>query len=543
MSEQPQPHIWKPYFPYPTVREEQRKAIDFAIENFVDKNKRYVIVEGGTGVGKSAIGLATARYITENTKNNNESLFASAAYYLTTQKILQEQYMKDFKSKGMLSLKSSSNYRCKYYKTKTCQESRRELKASADDRFKAACASACHYVSDKNKFINGYHGVTNFPYFLTEINHSGHLPPRKIMIIDECHNVELEMSKFVEVSFTVQFAKSVLKLKVPDLTTQFKVYSWIKSEYMPKLTAVRSQMAKTLEQTGLKSRLAEFVALERKWSMIESHWTKISRFLELYDKDNWIMNIDNSRGAKGKKFEFKPIDIAPYTEEFLFKRADKILMMSATIMNRSAFCRVLGLEESEVAFISIPSPFDVNNRPIIATPVASMNARDIDSNLPKLAAAVQAILEAHPEDKGVIHAHSYKIANYLRDNVKTKRLLSHDSFNRDKVLARHQTDPRPTVLLSPSMSEGVDLKGDTSRFQILCKIPYPYLGDKLVKKRMHKWKWWYSLQTAKTIVQSVGRSIRNEEDHAVTYILDAGWDYFFSRNKHVFPQDFKNCLK
>ena len=111
------------------------------------------------------------------------------------------------------------------------------------------------------------------------------------------------------------------------------------------------------------------------------------------------------------------------------------------------------------------------------------------------------------------------------------------------MLAYHQTDPRPTVLLSPSMAEGVDLKGDASRFQVICKIPYPYLGDKLVKKRMNKWKWWYPLQTAKVIVQSVGRSIRNEDDHAITYILDAGWDYFFKKHNAVFPKDFKNCLK
>ena len=80
-------------------------------------------------------------------------------------------------------------------------------------------------------------------------------------------------------------------------------------------------------------------------------------------------------------------------------------------------------------------------------------------------------------------------------------------------------------------------------FQILCKVPYPYLGDPIVKKRMNKRKTWYPLQTAKTIVQSVGRSIRNEEDHAVTYILDAGWDYFYSKNKNIFPKDFKDCLK
>ena len=104
-------------------------------------------------------------------------------------------------------------------------------------------------------------------------------------------------------------------------------------------------------------------------------------------------------------------------------------------------------------------------------------------------------------------------------------------------------DTRPTVLLSPSMQEGVDLKGDLSRFQILCKVPYPYLGDKLVKKRMNRWQWWYPLQTAKTIVQSVGRSVRSDTDSAVTYILDSDWERFYSRNKALFPKGFDDCIQ
>ena len=93
------------------------------------------------------------------------------------------------------------------------------------------------------------------------------------------------------------------------------------------------------------------------------------------------------------------------------------------------------------------------------------------------------------------------------------------------------------------MTEGVDLKGELSRFQILCKIPYPYLGDKLIRKKMNKWKWWYPLQTAKTIIQAVGRSIRNKDDYATTYILDEDWFKFYGRNKNLFPQDFREALK
>jgi Rad3-related DNA helicase len=122
-------------------------------------------------------------------------------------------------------------------------------------------------------------------------------------------------------------------------------------------------------------------------------------------------------------------------------------------------------------------------------------------------------------------------------------LLTHNSENRDAILAEHVKSSEPTVLVSPSMTEGVDLKGDLSRFQIVCKVPYPSLGDKLVRKRMNKWKWWYPLQTAKTIIQAIGRSVRSSEDYAITYILDSDWERFFSRNGNLFPESFKKTIQ
>ena len=254
------------------------------------------------------------------------------------------------------------------------------------------------------------------------------------------------------------------------------------------------------------------------------------------------MNVANTEVRGDRRFEFKPIDVAPFTEEYLFKSGKKVLMMSATIINKEAFCEVLGIPQDQCAFISIPSPFPIENRPIFFSPIGSMAMRSIDSSLPRLAQAVKAILAEHKNEKGIIHCHSYKVANYLKRNIRSRRLLAHNSTNRDQVLYDHINSDKPTVLLSPSMTEGVDLKGDASRFQILCKVPYPYLGDKLIRKRMNKWKWWYPLQTIKSIVQAVGRSIRTKDDRAITYILDSDWDRFYSRNKELFPDDFRNSI-
>ena len=92
------------------------------------------------------------------------------------------------------------------------------------------------------------------------------------------------------------------------------------------------------------------------------------------------------------------------------------------------------------------------------------------------------------------------------------------------------------------MMEGVDLADDASRFQILCKVPFPYLGDLVIKKRMEKNKMWYPYTTAKSVIQALGRSIRNDKDYAISYILDADWDRFYSRNFYMFPQEFKSSF-
>ena len=182
------------------------------------------------------------------------------------------------------------------------------------------------------------------------------------------------MSKFVEVSVTEYFSKKMLNLNPSGLTTQFKVINWIKKEYFPKLSLMRDKMAKTLESTGLKNRLAEFVVLEKKWSMIDSHWSKLNRFLSLYSKDNWVMNILDT--PRGSKFEFKPIDVAPFTEEYLFKSGKKVLMMSATIVNKEAFCEVLGIPKEQCAFVSMPSPFPIENRPVFTQGIGSMSDQE-----------------------------------------------------------------------------------------------------------------------------------------------------------------------
>ena len=530
---------WHHYFPFEKPREQQRIAIDAGITAL--REKKFFVLQAGTGVGKSAIGLTVAKFINNELSNNED--YSNGANFLTTQKVLQKQYVKDFSREGMVSIESSANFNCRHHKQNTCAQSMRVLKtATKGSRFWNTCVFKCPYKNAKREFIDSEIGITNFPYFLAETNYARKILPKNILVIDEAHNAADELGKFIEIAITEKFSKDFLKISMPEMSTHKKAIDWINQEYFPKLVQKFQHMEKTLDDLNLSSKLSEFESLARQFELIDKHLCKLRRFLEVHSRDNWTFTNVEAFGKKSRRIEFKPIDVAPFSENMLFSYGRKVILMSATILDKQKFCEMLGIPMDDCEFISIESPFETKKRPILYFPVGKMGYKDIDSTLPKLKEAVEKIIENHKGEKGIVHCHTFKIANYLNENVRSNRTLIHDSSNRELILKRHINSKKASVLLSPSMTEGIDLVGQASRFQIICKIPFPYLGDQLVKKRMNKWDWWYPMQTVKTIIQSVGRSVRNENDYAVTYILDGGWDYFYAKHRRLFPEDFNSCM-
>lgn len=531
------------YFPYDKPRPEQTRAIEAALKSFLENDKKFFILEAGTGVGKSAVGLTLGRIL--NKRMQFDENFAQGSYFLTTQRVLQEQYENDFKAPSgkMISVYSSKNYHCEFHKQNDCRTSQQMLKTEdKNSRFFKKCTHDCLYKREKKLFIDSPESVTNFPYFIMESTYSGKIKPRNFLVVDEAHNAESVLTNFVEMSVSQYFSEKFIKCKWPSKITPVAFYKWLRDIYNPKLQSQILHFEQQLESLGIKNKLKDLAAIALKYDMLKSHSNKLELFLEDYSSDNWVMEVSETEKRGYVRITYRAIDVSKYAESYLFRMGRKVLLMSATILNAKGFAKSLGISKNDYDFISIASPFPVANRPIIHANVGSFSAKMIDRTLPVAKDAVKAILAEHKGEKGIIHCHTYKIANYLKKTVRSKRILTHNSDNRDEILHKHITSKEPTVLLTPSMTEGVDLKGDASRFQIIVKVPYPYLGDPIIRKRMNKNEKWYPMQTAMTIVQAYGRSVRSMEDNAVTYILDSDWNRFYRQNKDVFPAGFDECL-
>jgi Rad3-related DNA helicase len=153
----------------------------------------------------------------------------------------------------------------------------------------------------------------------------------------------------------------------------------------------------------------------------------------------------------------------------------------------------------------------------------------------------------HSLEKGIIHTTSYKQSNFIRENIsqdnRCRLLETNPEIERDEVIAEHINTTKPTVLISPSLHLGLDLKDDLSRFQVITKVPYPSLGDRWIDEKRKRSGQWYIWQTALKLVQGYGRSIRSNEDWAVTYVLDGMFESFVNRNKNILPDWFISAIE
>ncbi len=557
---------WLPLFPYEKPRAEQADAIDRAI-SAIRAGTTFIIMDLPTGVGKSAVGITLASWAAKYLRSNEST--HPGGTFLTTQKVLQDQYMDDFSNVGLTNLKAASNYSCTFSPEESCKEARHLMHLKGDTPKKKEHYSAwrrncsgdcpgCVYVQAREAFRHANLGVTSFAYFL---HGRAMMTRRNLLIIDEAHNIEGQLMSFVEFRVTRAFAEGMLGLRWP---TEFEEIhedspkaaaardsfrNWLNEKYHPAITIEASKAAETIKNLGnLPGDSAR--ELIRNAERIVDAKRQIDQFLKEYNESdiNWVAQIETNL-RKGKKqnektLVYKTVDVAPHAQKYLYSKGAHVICMSATILNPVAFAESVGIPKDDYVAISHDSPFPVENRMVYMQGCGSMTRKDKDETLPRMVEEIEKLLTEFDGKKGIIHTHTYANAQFLRDNISNKyakRLLFHDSSDRDEILEFHKETKKDTVLVSPSMAEGVDLKDDLSRFQIIMKVPYPYLGDPLIQRKNELSNTWYGYQTVKIVCQMIGRSVRSQEDTAETFILDSNFGNFYRRSKKLFPSWFRDA--
>lgn len=485
--------------------------------------KRFVIIEAPTGAGKSAIAVALAHE-------------AASSFVVTAQKVLQDQYVRDFPYLSLM--KGRANYECLVAPTHAAA-----APCVVGKRFPGC--EPCPYFTAKDEAISASVTTMNYAYLLAELNYGGGFQKRDLLVLDEAHNIENQLMNFVKADISeAQLERAGIPLGIPANFSADHMFDFaddVVHELSRRVFALNEELERYPD-----TRHPAAIEKLRLLQSLESTKRNTEIMLESLaaGEAEWVFDISHTRG--GRTVSFKPIDIAAFAEPTLFRFGKQVLMLSGTILDVGNFTSSLGINQSEVEYISVPSTFPPENRPIYVRPVAKLDRWNINKHLPILAAEITRIANAHPNEKGIIHTHTYNIAQYIDKHAPPevqRRIVTHASAEgRESAVDTHVTSTQPTILLTPSMTEGLDFAGELARWQVLCKVPFPFLGDPQIKKRTERDQGWYEWLTSLRIVQAYGRAVRSADDYATTYLLDHGFPKFLQRVESTLPTWFTEAI-
>ncbi len=565
------------FFPFDNIRSNQDKVLG-EIDQALKSGYKYIFLEAPTGFGKSAVAVALSRFL-------------GSSHICTSTKDLQTQYSKDFpylyEVKGRnnfpcivkedMGIKESCDYGpclkedeydCLYktrlsdYETKlegTIYENidiakyalkRYHDKTKQHSQLVQLQWKPCEYFHQKWISVKSSHTIYNYKYFLSDLFYSSGVNKRKLLILDEAHTLESEVSTFKNFIINKEYLNRFFpKLNLPenkplDVDTYVDFCSHLKERFYDYINKGESLVGndgdkKKAIDAGEKN-LIDALAFEK----------NLSVFLDdlKSNKDNWLVTnmIKSDNDNKISRIKMEPLDVSDYFVE-IFDKGSVSLLMSATILSKDNLCKAVGLKKDQVKFIKIEeSEFPVEHRPIYLMNVAWLSAKTMSESLPHIAKVIDNLLSVHKNDKGIIHTTSYSQLQFIKNNISKNNFVrlieTNPKLDRNDMILKHFESLKPTVLISPSMYLGIDLKDDLSRFQIIVKVPYPDLTDKKISVLKQRNPKWYEWNTILRLIQAYGRSIRNSEDYANTYILDSSISFLLKNGKDMIPKWFSEAI-
>lgn len=498
-------------FPFNKPRPHQFEIIKRAIGLFNESNS--VVLNLPTGFGKSAIGVALANYY-------------GSAYMLTPQKVLQDQYWKDFRfpvAKGL------ENFRC-LKNGKSCTYGKCGRKSEH------YCIE-CPYNLNMNRVYGSNISIFNYHKFLFGSKNPSQ-GKRSLLIVDECHNFE----KFLIDTYTVTFDKkklvNLLGSKFNPKSIDFNkdieyIIFWISDKLFELIHSRVSELDFTINMMSSSGKDVPKSMIDD-LNKLNSMSFILTRVLSSYREDrNSYIKINHDKNSCTLKLLYGKSVI-----NNISKFSDRILFMSATVFDIDEFNKSLGLQSK---YITMDPIFPKENMMIDYYPIGKVSYSTKNEVYPKLIKFIKVLIDNHKGEKGIIHCSNYEICQLIKDNIISDRLLFPNPEVREEVLKKFYKSKEDFILVSPSLQEGLDLKDDLSRFSIICKMPYPSLSDEWVKKRLELSNDWYKSVTFNSLVQMIGRSIRSETDTAKTYILDSNFSILLKTYNKV-PKWFKDLI-
>lgn len=531
-------------------RGNQTELIDSIVRSFILDKKENVVLSAPTGTGKSIIAAMVAEVLSKLDKSYDEG---RKSFILMHNNTLVKQYLDTFNKypKDFINVLGASNYECTLL-NETAADC--VFKETNDEKRREHCFK-CEYLSNRGKMNNIPHIITNYSYYFIAAMYTHRLEDRLLTIYDEAHIINDVFSNHMQIKISVHTLEAMIRdlEKFPinngeDLKdgirklievieqgiinkTNYKSFLKVLNSLYIQIMDEYTYQVEDCQQRKDMGRFKIVNALQRKYKGLHC---KIDDFY----KFNYEHILDVQEVS---------IAISPIFFSDMFKQVKKSkynLFMSATI-NLEFITKTLNLNKKNSAFIKSPPVFKPESKTVILVNHTNYNYMSLNNKTvqKEISELCYDIVTDHRE-KGIILTNSFKvnkfIAQYLKATNQKHRIIEHvQGIHLNQFLSQHKNSRSNSILISPSLFEGIDLPNKESEFQIFVKAPFPSLGDKRIKYIFDNYPAIYELMTIFKIIQGFGRSTRSADDFSLTYGLDANIGRLFNHKKNVWKDEFK----
>ncbi len=484
--------------------------------------KRIVGQANPTGSGKSLILVAEA------------FMTAGRSLILTSTKPLQDQYHAFF-SEITTDLRGQSNYLCnalqpggEHYAPYI------PAGATVDEgpcHFGQGCSlllGGCKYYDQKRRATLDDTVITSYDLFLSVNKYSEGIGLFNFIACDEAHEIPEKLASIMAAEITEWESKTFLHKELFQSTDPLYWAAFA--------TKYKSQVNRSIEH------LKEVEGIDTPEERFKyKSLIQISRNLEQMSlaESDWIVDL------KEQSVRIEPLWPHQFIEQYLCTGAKKLVFSSATI--RPKLFTLLRLEDYD--FFEYDSPFPVSSRPVWYVPTVWMRYDMSHDEKLRMVRAVDQIIARRLDRKILIPTTSFLLQKFLVENSRFRQYMYINTKGSDGVtdtketLERFKTSKTPAILISPSISTGVDFPGEQCETIIIIKVPYPDISTCVYKARSASDSEYGAYLAAQTIVQMAGRGMRSEKDRCEVVILDRAFGPLYRRNPHLFPNWFLTAVR
>lgn len=471
-----------------------QKDIFRQIEENLDKYK-FFLIKAPTGAGKTVVAYAIAKWANARLKSASITMH---------RKSLQDQYAEQFPDIPIL--KGMSTYSCRHNASgKSCgavKKSRKKIcvKDGVPDCTWFFRMKRCEEALSAIYNLHSYYYNNQYKQYLIADEAHNILP-----FLTDLYSIKIKHNSFPYPSDIEDYkvTEKYLKDLVGAVQEEIDKIEGVTEGTINDVSFSNSRFNLLEADKDLEELLQKYSDLEAKFRanpegfMVKTHTVKGEREL--------VIGPKNLKTASSSLWPENSSD-----------HVEKIFLLSATFSDIDM--ENLNIPKEQVLTIETDSPIPPERRPFLMIPAYEVRGPKGDI-APYIAQAIGRIVEKHSDEKGIIHT-TYEIAEHLKRYLISDRYIWHYPDDAQIKLDLYLNSKTPKILVACGMEEGLDLKDDLARFQIITTTLFPFLGEPLWKWKADNANLEYTWEAIRKIIQQSGRISRNEKDFGVTYMLD-----------------------